>query len=159
MKPAIQFPIPKSSVKGLAWPAISNQNGNILLALLFQLEQSQWWPPERLRQAQFQQASVLLRHAFENVPYYTTVLAEAGYDPKAKLDEESWRNLPLLKREDIQQVGAQLHSRALPKSHGRTSKIATSGSTGKPVELVGTGLTSIFWNLFPVRDFFGGAVI
>lgn len=153
MKPAIQIPIPKSSVKGLAWPAISNQNGNILLALLFQLEQSQWWPPERLRQAQFRQASVLLRHAFESVPYYTKRLADAGYDAKAKLDEESWRKLPLLKREDIQQAGPRLHSRALPKSHGRIAKVTTSGSTGKPVELLGTGLTSIFWNLFTVRDF------
>ena len=129
-------------------------NSNVLLALLFQLEQSQWWPPERLRAAQFRQADLLLRHAFESVPYYTNRLAEAGYNPDAPLDEERWRDLPLLKREDIQQAGPKLRTRALPKGHGKTHKISTSGSTGKPVELVGTGLTSIFWNLFTVRDFF-----
>ena len=154
MTRASEIPIPKSAIKGIAWPAIPDQAGNILLSLLFQLEQSQWWPPERLRAAQFSQANSLLGHAFASVPYYTKRLTEAGYSPDTPLNEESWLNLPLLKREDIQQAGKELQSRALPKGHGKTHKISTSGSTGKPVELVGTGLTSIFWNLFTVRDFF-----
>ncbi len=139
---------------GILWPAISDQQGNILLSLLFQLEQSQWWPAERLRAAQFRQAHSLLRHAFESVPYYKKRLGEAGYDPEAALDEDRWHKLPLLKREDIQQAGKELWTRALPKSHGKTKKVTTSGSTGKPVELLATGLTSLFWNLFTVRDFF-----
>ena len=36
---------------GIAWPSIPHLTGNILLALLFQFEKSQWWPPERLRDA------------------------------------------------------------------------------------------------------------
>ena len=68
MNPADNIPIPKSSLQGVAWPAIPDMNSNILLALLFQLEQSQWWPPERLRASQFRQADLLLRHAFESVP-------------------------------------------------------------------------------------------
>ena len=60
---------------------------------------------------------------------------------------------PLLKREDIQQVGRKLYSRALPTGHGATEAIVTSGSTGKPVELLGTSLTNTFWNAFTVRDF------
>jgi len=34
---------PISALSGLDWPAIPDQNGNIILSLLFQLEQSQWW--------------------------------------------------------------------------------------------------------------------
>lgn len=154
MTRASEIPIPKSAMRGIAWPAIPDITGNILLALLFQLEQSQWWSPERLRDAQFRQANSLLGHAFASVPYYTKRLTEAGYSPDTPLDEETWLNLPLLKREDIQQAGEELHSRALPKGHGKTGKVTTSGSTGKPVELLNTGLTSIFWNLFTVRDFF-----
>ena len=154
MTQAIDIPIPESSVQGIVWPAISDQSGSILLTLLFQLEQSQWWPPERLRAAQFGQASILLRHAFECVPFYGKRLGAADYSPDTPLDEESWLKLPLLKRENIQLAGKELWSRALPKSHGKTKKIVTSGSTGKPVELLASGLTSTFWNLFTVRDFF-----
>ena len=149
-----EIPIPKSAMRGITWPAIPDMTGNILLALLFQLEQSQWWPPERLRDAQFRQANSLLDHAFASVPYYTKRLTEAGYSPDTPLNEETWLNVPLLQREDIQQAGNELHSRALPKGHGKTHKITTSGSTGKPVELLNTGLTSIFWNLITVHDFF-----
>jgi len=149
-----EIPIPKSAMRGITWPAIPDMTGNILLALLFQLEQSQWWPPERLRDAQFRQANSLLDHAFASVPYYTKRLTEAGYSPDTPLNEETWLNVPLLQREDIQQAGNELHSRALPKGHGKTHKITTSGSTGKPVELLSTGLTSIFWNLITVHDFF-----
>ena len=154
MTQASHIPIPNSSVPGIVWPAIPEMNGTILLTLLFQLEQSQWWPPERLRQAQFRQAGDLLRHAFESVAYYRKRLAEAGYTLDTPLDEESWLRLPLLKREDIQQAGQELWSQALPKGHGKTNNIVTSGSTGTPVKLLGTGLTGVFWNLFTVRDFF-----
>ncbi|MDA0230210.1 MAG: phenylacetate--CoA ligase family protein [Proteobacteria bacterium] len=154
MTRANEIPIPKSAMRGIEWPAIPDMTGNILLALLFQLEQSQWWSPERLRAAQFRQANSLLAHAFASVPYYSKRLTEAGYSPDTPLNDEAWLNLPLLKREDIQQAGNGLNSQALPQGHGKTHKISSSGSTGKPVELLGTGLTSIFWNLFTVRDFF-----
>jgi phenylacetate-CoA ligase len=146
--------IPQSNVRGILWPAISDQTGNILLSLLFQLEQSQWWPAERLRDAQFRQAAMLLRHAYKTVPYYAKRFGEAGFDPEAALDESRWRELPLLKREDIQQAGRKLWTRALPKSHGQTKKVTTSGSTGKPVEVLATALTGTFWNVLTVRDFF-----
>ena len=154
MKSANHIPVPKSALEGVTWPAIPDHISNILLSLLFQLEQSQWWPPERLRAAQFRQADTLLRHAFTNVPYYSKHLAEAGYNPDTPLNDGIWLNLPLLKREDIQQAGNDLTTRTLPKAHGKTSRITTSGSTGKPVELLSTGLTAVFWNLFTVRDYF-----
>ena len=96
---------------------------------------------------------MLLRHAFETTAYYGEHLGAADYRPDTPLNEESWRKLPLLKREDIQQAGRKLHSRALPKDHGATETIVTSGSTGKPVEMLGTSLTNTFWNAFTVRDF------
>ena len=153
MTVAFDIPVPDPATPGIVWPAISDQSGNILLTLLFQLEQSQWWPPERLCAAQFGQAARLLRHAFETVPFYSERLGQAGYDPDAAIDEESWLDLPLLARADIQLADKDLWSRALPKSHGKASKLVTSGSTGTPVEWLSTGLTSIFWDLFTVRDF------
>ena len=54
----------------LAWPAIPAGKGNIILSLLFQLEQSQWWTPEKLRAQRHHQAVELLRHARDSVPFY-----------------------------------------------------------------------------------------
>ncbi len=153
MKPASEIPIPESALQGITWPAVPNIKSSVLLTLLFQLEQSQWWPLERLRDAQFRQAEMLLRHAFETTAYYSEHLGAADYRPDTPLDEESWRNLPLLKREDIQQAGRKLYSRALPTGHGATEAIVISEPTGKPVELLGTSLTNTFWNAFTVRDF------
>ena len=42
-----------SAISGLAWPALPKGRGVMLLAVLQQLEQSQWWPPEQLLQMQF----------------------------------------------------------------------------------------------------------
>ena len=153
MARAIDIPVADSVIAGIDWPAIADDTGNILLALLLQLEQSQWWPPERLQRAQFGQAGTLLRHAFGSTPYYGKRLGAADYNPDLPLDEESWRKVPLLTREDIQQAGEELCSQALPGSHGKIKNIVNSGSTGKPVELLGTALTDIFWSLMTLRDF------
>ena len=59
----------------------------------------------------------------------------------------------MLRREDIQDAGDRLHSRALPKSHGKTGTISTSGSTGKPVRILTTELTAAILNAFTFRDY------
>ena len=45
-------------------------NGNIILSHLFQLEQSQWWKPEKLHAQQYRQAAELLHHVRDSVPFY-----------------------------------------------------------------------------------------
>ena len=37
-----------SAIDGIAWPGIPGIDGAALLAILFQLEQSQWWPAPAL---------------------------------------------------------------------------------------------------------------
>ena len=69
MSPASEIPTPESALQGITWPAVPNMKSSVLLMLLLQLEQSQWWPLERLRDAQFRQAEMLLRHAFETTAY------------------------------------------------------------------------------------------
>ncbi len=52
----------KTSVDGIDWPAVPGQRGSALLAILFQLEQSQWWTAERILDRQFRQLQLLLEH-------------------------------------------------------------------------------------------------
>lgn len=136
----------------MEWPALPSGTAATLLALLHQLEQSQWWSAQRLEAAQFRQLGVLLQHCWTNVPFYRDRLENAGWTPSSRLDAALWRRLPLLSREDVQTAGAALHSTHLPQGHGRTRTIRTSGSTGKPVTVVKANAEGLYWQAFLLRD-------
>ncbi len=144
--------IPHSSVSGVAWPALPGAGGSALLALLFQYEQTQWWPPERLREQQFRQLHALLSHAAATVPFYRERLAAAGFDAARPLTEEVWRRLPLLQRAEIQRAGAALQSSALPAGHGTPVARTTSGSTGRPLSVLRTAVDGLYWQAHTLRD-------
>jgi len=142
----------RSILPDTVWPAIAGPRAASLLALQYQLERSEWFPPEQLRQEQFRQLQNVIRHAGASVPYYGKLFAEHGIDANAPLDDAQWSKLPLLSRVDIQQAGDTLISTAIPKSHGEMTSLSTSGSTGMPVTIKGTALTQLFWLALTLRD-------
>lgn len=146
--PAWEF---QSAVPGAAWPAIPAGNGAVVLALLHQLEQTQWLAPEELRARQLRQMEVLLRHAHATVPFYRDRWAGL-YDPAAPLSEARLARLPLLSRRDLQESFAQLASRNPPAAHGAVEERRTSGSTGAPVRVLATPLAGLYWNALTLRD-------
>ena len=75
------------------------------LSLLFQLERTQWWPADRLRDAQQAQLKRLLSHAARHVPFYRRRLGKLA-DADGEAFWQDWRELPLLTRQDVQQAGA-----------------------------------------------------
>ncbi len=129
------------------WPAIPSPYAAGVLGLLFQLEQTQWWPADMLRAHQEQQLRVLLDHAYATVPFYRERLTGLQ-------SADDWHRVPLLSRRDIQLAGASLHSTAVPKNHGDVGKTTTGGSTGQPVTVLTTGLTELFWRVLTLRDHF-----
>ncbi|HUW25301.1 MAG TPA: hypothetical protein VMW07_02110 [Gallionella sp.] len=145
--------LPRSSVKGVSWPAILPPPASALLALQFQLEQSQWWSPEDLRQQQFRQLETLLSHAAETVPFYRKHFASVEYNPdRDGVTPEMWNRLPFLRRDDIQSAGHDLLSRRLPPDHGKLLEHFTSGSMGKPIHAFGSEVTHFFWSAMTLRD-------
>src|SRR5947207_7459597 len=126
--------------------------GRSLLSLQQQLEASQWWPPEQMRQHQFRQLAALLRHAFETVPFYRDRLAAVGYRPGDTVDEELLAQIPILTRRDVQTIGERLASTKMPPEHGRIESIVTTGSTGSPIKVLKTGLEQLIWHAVHVRD-------
>ncbi|VAV85124.1 hypothetical protein MNBD_DELTA01-222 [hydrothermal vent metagenome] len=144
--------IPKTSVSGIHWPALPGASASSMLALLYQLEQSQWLPEEELRHQQFRQLATLLGHAYETVPFYRKRLEKAGFFPQRGLNAEIFANLEFLKRSDIQRSHDALVSRKIPKDHGELFKHHTSGSTGMPIIAVGTDITQFFWRVNTLRE-------
>jgi phenylacetate-CoA ligase len=141
-----------SAFPEIPWPAIVSGHSASLLAVMFQLEMSQWWTPERLAQEQFSQLVHVVAHAQATVPFYQRRFAELGIELSKLITPEGWRQLPLLSRRDIQLAGTSLHSSNPPPTHGRVTSTLTSGSTNQPVRTLGTELAGFFWRAITLRD-------
>jgi phenylacetate-CoA ligase len=142
----------RSSVNGMTWPRMPRGAGRSLLALQFQLDQTEWWPPERLRQNQMRQLALLLRHVHETVPFYRERLGGAGYTPAAEITDDWFAALPRLTRLDVHTHGDALHSNNVPEAHAPVTRGQTSGSTGTPISFLWTAVTRLFWQAFKLRD-------
>ncbi len=142
----------KSSVTGMLWPGLPTATGSQLLALQFQLEQTQWWPPEQLRQHQFRQLGLLLNHAFETVPFYRERLHAARFRSGMDITDAWFGGLPCVTRAEAHTLGSALHSGSVPAAHAPVTQGQTSGSTGTPVTFLTTGVTQLFWQAFNLRD-------
>jgi phenylacetate-CoA ligase len=144
--------VPRSQLAEIAFPAVVDAAAAQALALQYQLAQSQWWPPERLRAQQFGQLALLLRHARETVPHYAAALPAGLLGADGAVDPERWPEVPILARQTVQEAGDALASRAVPPAHGRVHAVSTSGATGMPVTVGRTALAGLFWNALTLRD-------
>ncbi len=136
----------------IAWPAPLSPSASSRLAMIYQLEQSQWWTPQALQRAQFEQLKNLLPYAVAHVPYYRQVLA--GWGTADAVTPERWPQVPILTRAALRAAGADLHSRAVPREHGAVHQDQTSGSTGQMVHFLSTDLNAFFWKAFALREHF-----
>ena len=130
----------RSQMPQLEWPAMPSTSAAYTLALLLQIEDSQWWTPEELLQHQLRQLGAMLAHAYQQVPLYRKRLDQAGYRPGESVSEESFRCIPTLTRQEVLDYGTQLDAASFPKEHGGTHTIRTSGSTGQPVVIKRTAI-------------------
>jgi len=144
----------RTAVEGIAWPAILPEGGAHLLALNFQLERSQWWPPETMRRHQLLQLRALLAHAVAHVPHYRAKPYRGWLNCSDTAAWAAFRELPLLTRRIAQAGGDAFFAASLPKEHGAVSQDETSGSTGVPLRYRATSLAGFFWNALVMREHF-----
>ncbi len=151
MKPPQGVRIPPSARAGIGWPAIPAKTTADILALQYQLNESQWWPAETLVRVQLGQLELLIRHAGRTVPFYRQRLDFLRGARRGTLTPEVLARIPILKRADVQAAGDDLVSRRIPKDHGKVGIIRTSGSTGRPITIMGTDVTRLFWLALNLR--------
>lgn len=144
--------IPRSVVSGIDWPAVPDAQASAVLALQYQLAQSQWWSPEILYAQQQTQLAQVLAHTLETIPAYAQRFQSAGLPPRVPALLEAWREIPLLERGELRAASETFMSRRIPPAHGKLSKVRTSGSTGTPITAHGTQVTGLFWRAFTLRD-------
>jgi len=96
------------------------------------LDKSQWWPRSKLEEYQINKFKLLLKHAYNNVPYYAEMLRKYNLRPEDFNCIGDLKKLPILTKEDVINNFDKLISRNINKKHFKIS--ATSGSTGKPLQ-------------------------
>lgn len=144
----------RSAIPSVPFPAILSGRAAELIAVIRQLDQSQFWPEAQLRAAQWQQLTALLDHCCRTVPYQAERLRRIGYAPGKRLTEAVWRRLPVLTRADLQQLGDRLHATIVPPAFGPTTATASGGSSGVPVRVRKTAFESFLWEAINLREEF-----
>ena len=146
------LPILRSAIPGISWPAIPNHIAANLLALLAQLEDSQWWQPEQLKQKQLEQFGLLAAHAYQQSPFFQGCFDQAGFNTDQAWTAETFSAIPLLSRAELMQQAGQINCRVLPREHGAAHKVQSSGSTGQMISVLRTEATQLFWLALAMRE-------
>ncbi|MFT3759463.1 phenylacetate--CoA ligase family protein [Thauera sp.] len=99
------------------------------VALRRQLEDSQWWPADRLERHRIEQLRAFLGQIGRTVPYYRGLFAREGFDPSRVDTLAALQALPFLTKSVIRANVEQLEA----EGHGPLSRYNTGGSSGEPL--------------------------
>jgi phenylacetate-CoA ligase len=117
-------------------PSLDRMRGTSTMKCLAELEESQWWPRERIEELQSERLHKLIEHAYSNVPYYRRIMQERGLEPGDIKSASDLAQLPILTKEDIRTNSRDLMAIDFPAAKLRA--MATTGSTGEPLHFYGT---------------------
>jgi len=117
-------------VKHVTLPIYSRWHGWELFEKRRIFERSQWFSQERLQEMQWTRLSEMLRHAYENVPYYREQFKSIGATPNDIKTFEDYQKFPSLSKKNLQERLQDLL--ATNASSENTLKGVTSGSSGQP---------------------------
>ena len=117
------------------WPGRVHPELEPLLQAVSELDQTQWWSADRLRELQQLQFSGLLNHARDNTDYYAEALGSFESLAPEQITDELISKLPIASRETLQTEGDRFVVREHDPSHGTLSEIKTSGSVSIPVNV------------------------
>lgn len=95
------------------------------------LEKSQWWSRQEFEEYQLNRLKALVRHAYENVPYYRRVFDHRKLKPDDINALTDIQKLPILTKDDVRNHRDDLVARNVDKAS--LSYRTTSGSTGTPL--------------------------
>lgn len=145
-------PIPLRSSPEIAWPAVTSPAAAAMLAMQWQIEETQRWTPEQVLEAQFRQIRELLAHAVAQVPYYREALRSSGLKSVADLDPDTFRRWPILRKGDVRRHEASLAAKSVPPRHSPAHYVYTTGSTGEPTRVLHTPVTAFFSDAMGIHD-------
>ena len=93
----------------------------------------QWRSSDELETRAVRRLRVLAEHAARHVPYYRSMFAEAGFDPRHIRTLDALAHLPISTKAQLR-AGFPDQTTAANIPAGRRQRMMTSGSTGQPFE-------------------------
>ena len=136
----------------VVWPKVGGRGIDCLRMLQDSLNETQFFPPEKLAGHQREQLQVLGQYAAKHSPHFARRLQHAGIKPSALGKSGTLAALAVLRRRDIQAFGPAMCCKEVPPRHLPLNKAETSGSTGEPVAVVRTALNRLFWMAMTMRE-------
>ncbi len=116
-------------VSGVLFPTQEYLKKHNTVAIRKQMEISQWWPEDQLKEFRLTRLRELLTHAQTHVPYYRQLFNEIGFKAEAVNSLNDLASLPFLDKSKIRADTDALKS-------GRAiglAKFNTGGSSGEPL--------------------------
>ncbi len=116
-------------VANIIFPLQEKLKKHDTVAIRKAMDDSQWWPLEKLEQFRLERLRSLLLKAGKHVPYYRDCFARLGFDPLAINSLADLRKLPYLTKAVIRAEGDRMKSDI---AQG-LARFNTGGSSGEPL--------------------------
>lgn len=114
-------------------PVMEKLRGTETLMWIGDLNESQWWPLEKILELQNRRLKQLVSYIYENVPYYRRTFDERSLNPEDIKSSVDLNKLPILNKALVRQNFNDLIANDFP-AKGMLLR-ATSGSVGEPLAL------------------------
>jgi phenylacetate-CoA ligase len=112
-------------------PANDIFTGKSISGSLNFLLESQYWKAEDLKAFQEERLSLIIRHAYENVPFYSELFKEHNIVPSDIKGIADLNKIPVITKNDLRKYPADYYV-ARNISHRKSIRLNSSGSTGAP---------------------------
>jgi phenylacetate-CoA ligase len=116
-------------VSGLVFPLHERLKHHDTVAVRRGLEESQWWPRDRIEALQLQRLRTLLADVGAHVPYYQRVFRERGFEPARVHSLADLQRLPFLTKAEIRAASDDFRH----PTAGPLARFNTGGSSGEPL--------------------------
>jgi phenylacetate-CoA ligase len=117
-------------------PVLDFLRGSRTLKCRKVLEQSQWWPRDRIIGLQNKRLRKLVKYAYKNVPYYRRLFDERGLKPGDIKGVQDLAKLPVLTKRLIRDNFDDITARGFPSKELLPN--STGGSTGEALKFYST---------------------
>jgi len=138
----------------IIYPILQRIRNEKTLCLIKELEKSQWYSLSKIRELQWIKLKNLLKHVYENVPFYRKKFDEINLIPQKIKDFDDFLKVPYITKEEIQENLPYLIAK---NHHRRLFRYYSGGSTGKPLMVLKDPISTSYFQAtrFRGRRWFG----
>ncbi len=115
------------------------------------LNKTQYYNDDKLKELQWDKLKKLIKHSYETVPYYRSLLDSNGIKPDSINSYDDYRKIPILTRKQISENRDLLISKEYKIED--LKKASSSGSTGEPLALYHTSDFKLWAKAHQLRNY------